>query len=89
MPKNTKLALNICYLYNTTSHILYFSKFIPSISNVIILYIINQLNIIIVNKINNAINILSKNLCSTITVVVQNFDILIQIFPKKMNRISI
>lgn len=55
-----------------------FTNFISSISNVIPLYIINQLNAAIVNWINNIFYILSENLYIFIIVVVQDFDILTQ-----------
>lgn len=75
MPKNIKLALCICYLYDATIYILYFSKFISFINYIIILYIINQSNAAIESQINNIINASFKDLYLIIAVMALNSDI--------------
>lgn len=49
MFRNAKLVFSIYYLYNAASYILYFSKFILSINNIITLYIVDQSNTVVEN----------------------------------------
>lgn len=75
---NAKLILDIYYVYNVISHILRFSKFISSISYIIILYRINQSNVIVQSQINYNNTILFNNFHFTNAIIVWYFNILTQ-----------
>ena len=62
MPRNTKLALDVCHSYDVASHMLHFSDFTTFINYIINPHIINQLNAIIESRINDAIDALSEYL---------------------------
>lgn len=75
MPRNTKLALGVCYSPNTLSQMLQISNFIPPIRKIIPPYIINQSDAIVENQINNVLHALSKDLYLSIHIAVLDFDV--------------
>lgn len=75
MPRNTKLALGVCYPPNTLSQMLQISNFIPLISKIIPPYIINQSDAIVENQINNVLYALSQDFYLSIHTAVLDFDV--------------
>ena len=88
MPGNNKLALVICHLYDSSSHILHFSKFTSFINYFKTQYTMNQSNVGIESKINNVIDALLEDLYLIISKAAWDFDIPTQTLQKKINGMS-
>lgn len=76
---NTKLAFGVYHRPDAAGEMSHFSKFTPSIYNIITPHTMNQSNAAIESRINDAFDAFSEGLYMSIIATVQNFDILTQI----------